>query len=193
MSDGDFDYRMVKDFKRADADWYVEPAWAVELLLAAERFVGDVWDPCAGLGTIVKACQAAGLEAHGSDLYDRSEAILGELDFLSDHGDTADNLIFNPPYNLAQAFIEKALACATHKVAAIVQQQFPFSQRRHAFFEKHPPARIYYLSTRPSMPPGVKVLEGSIKACGGKTDYLWLVWSKDHRGPTQAFWLKRAA
>jgi hypothetical protein len=42
------------------------------------------------------------------------------------------------------------------------------------------------------MPPGDALMAGQ-RATGGKTDYLWIVWSKDHVGPTQAMWLKRAA
>jgi len=31
--------------------------------------------------------------------------------------------------------------------------------------------------------------EGVIKAKGGKEDYAWCVWARDHRGPTTCDWI----
>src|SRR6185312_10537812 len=102
------------------------------------------------------------------------------------------SIVSNPPYRVTQEFIERALKIATYKVAMLVQSKFPYSQRRHALFTTHPPARIYFLSDRPSMPPGDAYLAGEIKAVGGKMDFMWIVWDAAHAGPTEAHWLRRA-
>lgn len=193
-----FTVRESKVWKRDSNDWYVEPRWCVDLLLEAERFVGTVWDPAAGSGTIPAACRAIGLYAIGSDAVERgNDDIAAPFDFLAeDHRGfldiEADNIIFNPPYGLAAEFIEKALTIARFKVAVLVQQQFPFSQGRFDLFTKHPVSRLYFLSTRPSMPPGEALAAGT-KPAGGKVDYLWIVFDHDHKGPPTAHWLKRAA
>lgn len=181
-------------YSRNGLDFFIEPDWSVDLLLDAEPFYGRCYDPACGSGNIVRRCLARGLDAYGSDIADRGFGT-GGCDFLSAPltEELPANIIFNPPYVLAQQFIEHALKLATHKVAALVQSKFPYSQRRHALFSQHPPARIYFLSTRPSMPPGEGLLDGTIKAKGGKLDYCWLVWARDHRGATTAHWLKRGA
>lgn len=181
--------RSAPIYDRPSDDWYVDPLWCTELLLKEERFIGAVFDPCAGGGNVVMACRAAGLVADGSDIDPKAEW-MPRQNFLATGG-KCSNIIFNPPYNQAEAFIRHALECVTHKVAALVQQQFPFSQARHSLFTETPIARLYYLSSRPSMPPGRMLRDGEIQAKGGKTDYLWMVWDKSWRGPPQAFWLKR--
>lgn len=192
-----FDYRQQRVYKRVDDDWYVEPRWCVDLLLEAERFVGSVWDPACGGGNIVDACKARGMHADGSDIVQRAASFY-PYDFLTGEGiepfgGPPDNIITNPPYRQARAFIERALSIARFKVAVLVQQQFPFSQGRYDLFTERPLARLYFLSTRPSMPPGAALDAGEVKASGGKTDYLWMVFDHDHRGPATVDWLRRAA
>lgn len=179
-------------YGRESDDWYVDPIWCTELLLKHERFVGSVFDPCAGGGNITTACWKAGFDVEASDINPKADFI-DQRDFIATHFAPRPNIIFNPPYKNAEAFIRQALKCARHKVAALVQQQFPFSQARHSLFTETPLARLYFLSTRPSMPPGRLLQAGEIKAAGGKTDYLWMVWDHDHKGPPQAFWLMKEA
>jgi len=185
------DFRSAPAYDRPADDWYVDPVWCTELLLKQERFIGAIFDPCAGGGNIVMACRMAGLSADGSDIDPKAEFI-AQRDFLQADG-RCSNIIFNPPYNQAESFIRYALRCTTHKVAALVQQQFPFSRARNPLFTETPLARMYFLSSRPSMPPGRLLQAGEIQAKGGKTDYLWMVWDHDHKGPPQAFWLMRDA
>lgn len=175
-------------------DFYTEPEWCVDLLFDAEPFVGCIYDPCAGAGTIPRIAFNRGFSTFASDLRDRDiEGVEGDLDFLYNAPVLLhpENIIFNPPYKHADDFIRRALDIATIKVAALVQQKFPFSQRRYRLFQEHPPARIYFLSDRPSMPPGEALLAGTIKAKGGTIDYLWMVWDRGHKGATTAHWLCR--
>ena len=39
----------------------VEPRWAVDIMLDAVDFDGEVLDPCCGIGTIVSACLDRGI------------------------------------------------------------------------------------------------------------------------------------
>ena len=97
-------------YERIAADFYVEPAWAVEALFAAECFVGSVHDPAAGMGTIAGVARERGfVDASGSDLHDRNAPThfnIQKRDFLNhDVNFWADNIISNPPYGNAENFI----------------------------------------------------------------------------------------
>lgn len=175
-------------YVRDGLDYYVEPEWTVDLLLDEEKFDGSIWDPACGSGTIIRACKKRRMAASGSDIAGRG---YHRFDFLSPGRSWVSNIICNPPYVLAQEFAEKALTVANHKVALLVQAKFLFSQKRYPLFDRHPPARLYFLSTRPSMPPGDRYMAGTIEAKGGKTDFLWMVWCRDEHGPTTAHWLIR--
>lgn len=179
-------------YKPGDLDFFIEPRWAVDLLLDAEPIIGPAWDPACGSGTIPKAIVDRGHVCHASDIADRGQGAVH--DFLAEPPSWAAGvatIVTNPPYVLARRFIEQGLALASHKVCALVQAKFPYSQGRYPLFTQHPPARIYFLSSRPSMPPGEKLLAGTVKAQGGKLDYCWMVWSREHKGATQAHWLRR--
>lgn len=191
MSDLGFHTRDLKVYDRDDADWYVEPSWAVEALLKAEPFEGATLDPACGCGTIPKAFAARGLQCSAYDLRDRGFGRPG-FDFLAPGQFVVpfDNVVTNPPYKLAEQFIRTALRITKRKVAVLVQQQFPYSQGRHALFTECPVARLYFLSNRPSMPPGKAIAAGQ-KVGGGKTDYLWIVFEHGHQGAPAAHWLKR--
>lgn len=156
-------------------DWYVEPAWSVDLLFDHVRFSGAIHDPCCGCGTIPKVAAARGYFAGGSDLVDRG---FGEapVDFLQDFT-RRDNLVFNAPYRLNEPFIAHALDRSDRGVAALVRMPFLAGQRRlQTLFGKIPPESVVVLSRRPSMPPGGT----DIPAKGGTTDYAWIVWRRPY-------------
>lgn len=176
--------RVVTDHERHANDWYVDPAWCTKLLLNAVQFDRKIWDPCCGGGTIPKEARRLGYDAHGSDLVARG---YGEshCDFFRSRG-PFDNLVFNPPYKLAEEFIAYANHIATGKVAALVNLKFLASQgRRKRLFDPHPPLAVLILSRRPSMPPG----GAGIEAKGGTADYCWIVWERGYVGPTNTRWL----
>jgi hypothetical protein len=180
--------------KPGDPDFFIEPSWVVDLLLDAEQFICHVHDPACGIGTIVQACRKRGILATGTDIVDRGFGYCcgPEFDFLDiPVGNWFENIICNPPYGLAEPFVRHALALTRRKAAFLLQAKFPYSQKRHELFKQHPPARVYFLSTRPSIPPGDLFLAQQIERGGGKLDYCWMVWSRDHVGPTTCHWLIR--
>lgn len=193
-----FDNRKAPQYDRAADDWYIEPGWCVDLLLSAERFEGRTIDPACGIGTIPKAFGRAGLDCSGCDLRDRGYGISG-VDFLTSDFDgwmtgPWDNIVTNPPYGkgkVAVAFIEKARRIASNKVAVVVNEKFLYSDRRHALFTGGGLYRVYFLSSRPSMPPGHMLQAGQIEAKGGAVNYAWLVFLRGYAGVPTCHWLKR--
>ena len=175
-------------YARADADWYVEPAWVVDALFAVERFEGVIFDTACGGGRIPERAKAAGYEAVGMDIADRGYGMRG--DFLlferADGDESIVNIVTNPPYSLTEQFVRHALSITTGKVAIITRLAFLESQvRRDGLFREHPPARVWVCSKRPSMPPGGT----DVPAKGGSVAYAWFVWDRSYKGATTLGWL----
>lgn len=186
-------------YVRDPHDWYVEPASATDALLRAERFSGLSWDPACGSGTIPKTMGAAGFPCIGTDLVDRGPGpdVVGFAvrDFLVERALPANiaNVVSNPPFRLAQAFVDRALAIATHKVAMLLPLTFLEGARRGRWLTGTPLARVHVFSWRISMPPGELLQSGAVEAKGGKKAFAWFVWSHDHSGPAQVRILQKEA
>ena len=183
------DYRREQR-DRAEGDFYVEPAWVVEALLDVERFSGGIWDPACGQGTIPKVLKARG---HGSiiatDLVDHGYGQAGydfpALNYRAVGG--ADNIICNPPFKLAEAFVRQGLKFAKFKVAMLFRLAFLEGQARARLFDTTPLARVHVFSRRVSMPPGGQ----GIEAKGGAVAFAWFVWEHGYEGSPTLHWLTR--
>lgn len=177
-------------WSRDPHDWYCEPPWVSERLFAAERFESAVWDPACGLGRIVTAARAAGIEAFGTDIVDRG---LGteEVDFLDcDSGEP--NIVCNPPFGIAEKFVAHALSLADRKVAMLLPANWVQGDKRSRWLETTPLRRVWFITPRPSMPPGAAIAAG-LKPGNGTTDYAWFVWLRGYDGAPEVRWLRRGA
>lgn len=178
--------------RRAD-DWYVEEPDAVHALFDAERFSGRCWDPACGVGTIPKIGAARQMQFIASDREGRGFGT--RLDFLTRETDAyleaigapPEHLIFNPPFNLADMFVRKALTIATHKVAALNRLAWLEGQARSAWLQTTPLARVWVFPWRLNMPPGDHA--GPRK--GGAVAFAWMVWRHGWTGAPQLRWLKK--
>lgn len=175
-------------YKRAKLDWYVEPRAATEALFRVEKFVGTIWDPACGIGNIVEVCREHGHATLGSDIVDRGfDGFAFEQDFLGDCGTmAANNIISNPPFGISLDFAKKALTIAHKKVAFVQRLCWLEGQKRSAFMEQSPLARIWVFRNRICMPPGEKK---DMPAKGGFIAYAWFVWDHSHNGPPQIGWI----
>jgi hypothetical protein len=187
-----------RKYPKSPFDWYVEQQWVTEQLLQAEFAIdgmlswGAIWDPACGQGNVLRAAHDFGYLVHATDIafrgYAGGKGLFQELDFLGgiDFVRSAApkrnfSIVSNPPYSykkgISEAFVRRALELATDKVAMLLPVKWQASQARHRLFTEFPPARIWVLSERPSMPPGdvVKAL-GDAAFKRGKVDYMWVVW-----------------
>ncbi|MFN4283494.1 MAG: hypothetical protein ACK4NA_12730 [Alphaproteobacteria bacterium] len=197
------DYRKTPVYRRETNDWYVEPEWAVEALIASESFVpGAVYDPACGGGTIPRVFARHGFRVLGSDIVDRNPDLpeggfIGR-DFLRD---TADgpigrpderlHIVSNPPFKHAEAFARRALGEANGKVALLLPLAFLESEGRLALWRETPLTRVLVFGPRVSMPPGH--LSKTMKTEGGKVAFAWFVWTT-YAGPAvkpELGWLTR--
>lgn len=175
---------------RAENDWYVDQPEASEALLRAERFSGVSWDPACGLGTIPSTFGKVGMVCCASDLVDRGYKGTRDRPFavenfleVEESACEIDNIVSNPPFNLARPFVDKALAIAGHKVAMLLPLTFLEGQRKGPWLKSTPLARVHVFTWRISMPPGELLVSGAVKPEGGKKCFAWFVWEHGWQGP----------
>lgn len=191
--------RLAGAGERHPWDWYVEQPWVTHRLIDSVALERDVTylDPACGACTIPQALADRGYRAFGTDRERRTDSPLffAEHDWLGEQALLIEHIrplsiVMNPPFSyqdgrlvrgLAEAFVRKALATATHKVCALLPLKWLASQGRLKLFRDHPPA-VHILTERPSMPPGDKIEAMGDRAWSrGKVDYAWFVW--DRRAP----------
>lgn len=188
-------------YPKSPFDWYVEQCWVTEQLIKAEGvncFSPTIWDPACGMGNVLTEFNKRWLyQIHATDIQFRGFAAKGffqELDFTgalefvrSAAPKGPYDIVSNTPYSclkgILEAFIRRAMEMDAGKVAFLMPIARQAGENRQPLFEKFPPARIYVLSERPSMPPGAQIEVLGDKAYKrGKIDFMWVVW--DRRNPT---------
>ena len=162
-----------KTHKRKEADFYpTPPDVTVALLDFLQLDSTTIWEPACGDGAMSKVLSAAGHDVHSTDLRDDSGFGIGGTDFLqSQLVKTPHWIITNPPFNVAEDFIRKALSI-TPNVAMLLKSQFWHARRREPLFRDHPPAWILPLTWRPAF------LEAE-RGSSPLMDVIWVVWSSN--------------
>lgn len=177
-------------WERDPDGWYIEPSWTSERLFQAEPMWGLTLDPACGLGTICAAADRAGLLACGSDLRARSLWAVPSADFLTSNPTPVGNIVCNPPFKHARAFVERALERAERKVCMLLPLAWMSGVSRSKWLETTPLRRVWVLAPRPSMPPGAVIQAGEDPG-GGTKDFAWFVWRQGYRGACELRWLRR--
>jgi len=165
--------------KRAPLDTYITPLWTVHRLLEVLSLPGGLWmDPCAGSGNIVQAARMLRPEVRWKSYEIRPECLDALVNADADPTITdftkvadppkADVVLMNPPFGLAQQFIEKCLNSASH-VVVLLRLNYLGSQKRNAFMREHCPD-VYILPNRPGFTPD------------GKTDSIEYAWMHFRQG-----------
>lgn len=183
MSLGDHTYASAivdaqKTHKRKEADFYPSPPdVTVALMNFLKLSEGTfVWEPASGDGAMARILERYVSEVAATDL--RTESSIygdGGFDFL-DHGNgdrialigDPDWIITNPPFNLSEGFIRKALSI-TPNVAMLLKSQYWHAARRLKLFEECQPAYVLPLTWRPAF------LEAE-RGSSPLMDVIWVVW-----------------
>jgi hypothetical protein len=161
-------------------DCYETPPCAVEALFKIEKVPLYVWEPACGPGSIVRVLKALGRTVLASDLHDYGNNIC--VDFLATDGwSDAECIITNPPYQLAQKFIEKALDLKVPLVIMLLRLAFLESVRRTDILEHSGLARIHVFRNR--LPMMHRKNWAGPKASSAMP-FAWYVWERDFTGPT---------
>jgi hypothetical protein len=163
-------------YARKERDLYETPQWVTETLLDTIDIAGPIiWEPAAASGKMVEALTSRGFEVFASDIDG------GGDDFLKSNtlpvGCRA--IITNPPFNLAQAFIEHALRLTepvSGMVAMLLRADYDHARTRQHLFggcdcfalKLALTRRIVWFEGGPGSP---------------STNHAWHLWDHRHRGP----------
>ena len=165
-------------------DFYPTPKWATFALIDNEPFKGDIWECACGDGVMSEVLAETGNAIESSDLYDRGFGEVGHNFVGTTRRRT--NIITNPPFNSAEAFVATALQQADQKFALLLRLAFlEGANRANTIFHAKPPSRVWVFSERITFYP-----KGAVRTGGGTTAYAWFVWDKAHTGPTELAWFK---
>lgn len=163
-------------------DFYSTPDWATTELLKRESFIGDIVEPASGNGAISRVLEAEGYKVISSDI--RNDDIYGNggIDFLQ-LDICADNYITNPPFKLAQKFLNKMQSTCSGKICLLLRLAFLESKGRYEMFKSHiyPLKSVYVFSERLSFDETQK----------GMVCFAWFVWDKNYKGKPVIDWIKR--
>lgn len=163
-------------------DYYPTPIPATIALLDVESFVGQVWECACGAGAISKVLLERNYDVISTDLIDRGYGVAPHDFMTSDL--TSDNIITNPPFSLAQPFIERALSKTTGKVAMLGKLALLEGAKRKIMFESTPLARVHVFSKRVTFSrDGLERNNNSMIA------FAWFVWDHAHKGPPTINWI----
>ncbi len=168
-----------KDGKRLAADAYSTPSWVTRLILDAIDLPAGRWlEPCAGDGAVIRAGDRDDVSWTACEIRSECGPLLAELplsdvylgDFLAlaDQGQFSeqpyDVVLTNPPYSLAEDFVNACLPLARH-VVFLLRLNFLGGAARAAFWHDHMPD-VYVLPNRPSFTG-----RGT-----DSTEYAWYHW-----------------
>ena len=168
--------------KRVESDFYSTPHGCIDDFLNNHKLQhGDILEPSAGNGNIVKAIRDKGYKNHITSLELRREE-RGMLNKYSDKviiddfltwkaGKRYKTIIGNPPYSLALDFIKKSLDLLDDdgELIFLLRTALLESKKRYNFWQKNPVNKLYVVSNRPSFTG-----KGS-----DATSYSWFVWKKN--------------
>jgi len=163
-------------------DCYDTPEVAVRALLKYIELPSIIWEPACGKGNIVRVLREAGHGVIATDLNDRGcPHSQSRIDFLlhcPSHNIGA--IVTNPPYSLAEHFVEVALERAP-LVVMLLRLAFIESERRTPILDGGMLARILVFANRLPMMHRADWI--GRKSNSGMA-FAWFVWNRNHTGPT---------
>ena len=173
---------------RDSLDNFPTPPWATRALL--EHIIQqDVskqtcLEPACGAGHMSRPLDEYFSSVQRSDIADYG---FGEVKDFFDYeaNERWDWIITNPPFRLAEGFIEKALAQTNVGAAFLVRTTFIESVGRYRrLFEKRPPSIFAQFVER------VPMVKGRLDpAASTATGYCWLVWLQNFNASPSLAWI----
>lgn len=173
-------------------DDFPTPPWATralcEWLVAVDPFTAR--EPAANRGHMVRPLAEYFDHVEAADVHDYGAGFPVQDYLFGPLPDATDWTITNPPFRLAEQFIERALATSRRGVAMLVRSAFLEGIGRHErLFSRNPPSDVLQFTERVVMHKGRLAPEGSTA-----TAYCWIVWGLGpnadwHRNGTRLHWI----
>ena len=128
-------------------DLYETPPEATLALIAHESLPHFIWEPASGRGAISKVLRRTGHEVIESDLIDYGRRGVRVANFFHYSSTTVKCIVTNPPYKLADRFVEHALRLSP-KVIMLLRLAFLEGTGRSRIIDRSPLARVYVFRNR---------------------------------------------
>lgn len=187
---------------RVENDYYATPFSATEALLNALNESGEtlssdtILEPSAGEGHIVKVLKDfyPYNEIVANDIAYRSSRlgidVNGGIDFLNyEPHRKYDTIITNPPFALAQEFIEKALTLTNRRVIMFAKIQLLEGDKRRKMFDNSPLKYVYVFSKRVNPLRNGEATDENGKPWASTMCFAWFVWDLEYEGEPIIRWL----
>jgi hypothetical protein len=177
---------------RVENDFYATHEDSVRAILEVERILYPAWEPACGEGHISKIISSGG-KVYSSDLVNRGYGD-GTLDFLNAQTDNSlgvKTIITNPPFNLFQEFLEKALKYQeVEKIIFFGKLTALEGQKRASFLQKTPLKYVYVFKKRQQpMRNGKSNDEITGKKMSSTMAFAWFVWEIGYEGEPIIKWI----
>jgi hypothetical protein len=168
-------------YARRDRDDYSTPEW-VTMALVPHLPPGQrgVWEPAAGRGKMADTLRKAGFEVSATDI-ETGDDFLKANQLCNSH---IRAIVTNPPYALAEDFIEHALRLTkpvNGTVAMLLRTDFDHAKTRQQLFGQ---CRCFW--TKLVLTKRIRWFEDSKGS--PSFNHSWFLWDWQHRGlPTLAY------
>lgn len=180
---------MAQRHEPADSpDDFPTPPWATRALIEHVIGVDEVkglscLEPACGRGYMVKPLSEYFGRVDAADAYHYSFAPVRDFLTFPYEAQSHDWVITNPPFRLAEEFVERALVVARKGVAILARTVFLESVGRYeSIFKNRPPTVFAQFAER------VPMVKGRVDAkASTATGYAWFVWQKYETGPRLAW------
>lgn len=174
---------------REENDFYATNPHALEIFMNDLRNIGlnnKVWECSCGKGHLSEVLKNEGYKIVSSDLIDRGYGT-GGIDFLQCSKQWDGDILTNPPFKLAEKFVEKAMELLIdgNKLVLFLKVQFLESKSRKELFKKYPPKYVYINSERQQC---CKDAEFD-KYTATTQCYRWYIWEKGYEGEPTVRWI----
>tara|TARA_Y100001937_G_C6909236_1_gene236805 strand:- start:2 stop:556 length:555 start_codon:yes stop_codon:yes gene_type:complete len=167
---------------REENDFYPTPINATQSLLDRQKFDGNIWECACGDGAMSELLIKSGYDVYSSDLIDRGYGETG-IDFLQSTKQV-DNIVTNPPFNLATEFTTHAFTLARKKVVMLSKVSYLEGlKRRKEIFDKKKLEKVLIFSRRvPFKKKGDTIAKG-LMAFG------WFIYDVNYNGLPTIDWI----
>ncbi len=164
---------------RIENDFYATPLDAINDLLDREKFIGNIWECACGDGAISKTLISEGYDVYSSDLIDRGFGV--QEDFLKSNK-KFDNIVTNPPFNLATEFTIHGLRSVKNKMALLCKLSFLEGKKRSfSIFNQDKLKKVLVFSRRLSFEKNGKR--------GGLMAFAWFIYDVNYNAKPTIDWI----
>lgn len=177
--------------ERETNDYYATDPYAIDILIndgGGANLAHNIWEVSCGEGHLSKRLKAYGYNVKSTDLIDRGYGV-GGIDFLSCEEQFDGDILTNPPYKLAQEFVEHALELIPdgRKVFMFLKLTFLEGKKRRKLFDSGCLKTLYVSTSR--IPCAKNGDFEKSKKEGSAVAYGWYEFEKGYCGNPMIKWI----